>query len=130
MSPGVWIALPYAVQMSDAAGGFQSGQYRLNIGPENSVSIRGRARFTANGTTGMNASAGTNITTALPLAFQPSASQGWPVPVYGSPTISANRIPSIVIGQTGAGILTIFNVSSVTTNLVTVDIDITGTYYL
>lgn len=130
LSPGVWTAIPYAAQWGDAGGGFQAGQYRLNMGPENSVSLRGRARFTSNGTTGLNSSSGTNLCTALPLAAQPTASQGWPVPCYGSPTISSNRIPSLIIGQSGAGIITLFNVSSVVTNGVTVDVDLNGTYWL
>lgn len=122
--PETWHALPYAAQWSNAAG-FQAGQYRLNV--DGSVSVRGRAQFTSNGTTGLSSN-GTLVCT-LPSGYRPAASQGWPVPCYGSPTLASNRIASLVIGQTGAGQLTLFNVSSSATNGTTVTVDLTGTYW-
>jgi hypothetical protein len=121
-----WHPIPYAAQWSDAPG-FQTGQYRMN--PDGSVSLRGRAVFTSNGTTGLNAAAGTLLCT-LPSAYRPAAAQGWPVPCYGSPTLSSNRVPSLVIGQTGAGQITIFNVASAATSGTAVSVDLSGTYWL
>lgn len=127
--PEAWIAIPYAAQWSDSGNPNQVGQYRRNV--DGSVQFRGRAVFTSNGTTGLNSGAGTNLCT-LGSNYQPATNhnQGWPVPCYGSPTISANRVPSLIIGQNGAGIITIFNVSSVTTNGTTVSVDLNGMYWL
>lgn len=115
-----WHALPYAAQWTDA--GVQAGAYRLDA--TGRVVLRGRGRFTSNGTTGL-----ANPTTlcTLPSGYRPSGSQGWPVPVYQSPTIASNRIPSLVVDATG--VAKIFNVTSAVTNGTQVDVDFTGGYW-
>lgn len=119
-----WHGLPYAAQWTDA--GVQAGQYKLN--PDGGVSLRGRARFTSNGTTGLgNPTTLCTLPAPSPNAYRPLATQGWGVPVYQSPVIATNRVPSVVIDATG--VVKIFNVTSAVTNGTQVDVDLNGTFW-
>ena len=106
------------------ASGFQQPQYRKN--PDGTVSIRGRAEFTSNGTVGLTSG---SVIFTLPTGYVPANPQGWACSCFGTiNTLPTTRVPSIVVGQTGPGDVTVYEVSSPVTNGTQADIELTGTF--
>lgn len=122
VSEPAWTSLSLAAQWA-AVAGFATPAYRVL--PNGNVELRGRAQFTANGTTGLG-----NPTTIATLTLPDGTTKhAYAVPVGGTgPVIAANTVPMLQVNQAGSGILQIADVTCAVTNGITVTADLDGIF--
>jgi hypothetical protein len=118
-----WTGLPYAANFGDNPAD-EPVKYRLL--PDGSIEIEGAFVFTSTGVALVNGQA---VSTALPAAYRPAAQRRILANVVGgtgSPAITANRTPFVLIST--AGVLTINNVTGAGTTGQTIVFGVSGRY--